>query len=391
MRGAPHQRLGELGYIERGNLGPVAAQAGQRAGIALALRGFELDFIIVAEPQFGLPVGGLAQRRQFDLLDGPAGLLQPLGGIPDRGLDLRNGFQTVGRDIHRHPLRHRRPFQRRRHPPGIAHILTRHRRQRDPEIADGARQRARDRATLRRKPPFRYRCVARRDPAGGRPQSVNAAGIGRKADRARDVGAMRDMTDAGRDRGPGAAGRPARRDRGIARVLGVAMNEIGGEPAIGKSRAIGAAEDHRARFAQVIDHRRILARDVVALQIEAIGIGITRLIDIDLHRYRYAGQRPERLVARDRSVDFSRLRQHILGPVIDHRVEGRVDRVEPRQRRFRHLPGRDFFEFDCRRNIGRRQAPEIFHQPLRLIARLYSVFKRRGYRFAGRKRVKTEG
>ena len=182
--GAPHQRLGELGYIERGNLGPVAAQAGQRAGIALALRGFELDFIIVAEPQFGLPVGGLAQRRQFDLLDGPAGLLQPLGGIPDRGLDLRNGFQTVGRDIHRHPLRHRRPFQRRRHPPGIAHILTRHRRQRDPEIADGARQRARDRATLRRKPPFRYRCVARRDPAGGRPQSVNAAGIGRKADRA---------------------------------------------------------------------------------------------------------------------------------------------------------------------------------------------------------------
>jgi hypothetical protein len=38
------------------HLGAVAAQAGQRAGIAFALGGFELRLIAVAEPEFGLQI-----------------------------------------------------------------------------------------------------------------------------------------------------------------------------------------------------------------------------------------------------------------------------------------------------------------------------------------------
>jgi len=93
-----------------------------------------------------------------------------------------------------------------------------------------------------------------RDPAitpggssGGAAAAV-AAGIGGIADRPRDIGAMRDMPDAGGDRSGRAAGGAARRNRGIARIFGVAMDQIGGEPAIGKRRAIGAPENDGAGF-----------------------------------------------------------------------------------------------------------------------------------------------
>ena len=102
---------------------------------------------------------------------------------------------------------------------------------------------------------------------------------------------MRDMSDAGRDRSPRAAGRAARRDAGIARVLGVAMHEIGGEPAIGKRRAIGAAEDDGAGLAQIVDHRAVGFGDDVALQLQPVGGGKALLVDIDLYRNRHARQR----------------------------------------------------------------------------------------------------
>ncbi len=61
----------------------------------------------------------------------------------------------------------------------------------------------------------------------GRAQAMHAAGIGRVADRAGDIGAVGDVADAGRDRRGRAAGRAAGRQRGIARVLGVAIEQIG--------------------------------------------------------------------------------------------------------------------------------------------------------------------
>ena len=336
----------------------VAAQAGQRAGIAFALGHFQLRLIAVAEPEFCLQIGGLAQRRRVgDFLDDPAGAREPLAGIGNGGLHFGDGIKAIGIEAHRDALGHRRPFERRRHPPGIAIILRRHRGQRDPDIADGARQRARDGADLRPDRPFGERRVERRDAAHGRPQAVHAAGVSRIADRSRDVGAVRDMADAGRDRGPRAAGRAARGDAGVARVFGVAMDEVGGEPAIGERRAIGAPQNDGAGFAQIVDHRVVALRDGVALQLQPVGGGKAFLVDIDLHRDRHAAERAGVFAAPDGGIDGGSLRQHVLRPVVDHGIDLGVDRVQPRQRRGRRLLCRDFLRPDQRSHFRSRQAP----------------------------------
>ncbi len=97
-------------------------------------------------------------------------------------------------------------MQRRRHPPGIAEVFSGHSSQRNPEIADGARQRTGDRADLRPDRPFGQRRIESRNTADGRPQAVNTAGVGGMADRSRDIGAVGDMPDAGCDRSSRAAG-----------------------------------------------------------------------------------------------------------------------------------------------------------------------------------------
>ena len=113
---------------------------------------------------------------------------------------------------------------------------------------------------------LRQRRIVRSDPSDGRPQTVHAAGIGGIANRAGDIGAMRNMADAGRHCRARPSGGAARSDARVARILGVAMDEVGGEPAIGKGRAVGAAEDHRAGFAQIVDHRTVALCDCFALQ-----------------------------------------------------------------------------------------------------------------------------
>ena len=92
---APGQGLRKRIHLERKHLAAIAAQAGQRAGIAFTFGGGELRFIAIAEPEFGLQLRGLAQRRQrLDLLDHPSGLLQPLAGIGDGGLYFGDGIRA---------------------------------------------------------------------------------------------------------------------------------------------------------------------------------------------------------------------------------------------------------------------------------------------------------
>ena len=181
------------------------------------------------------------------------------------------------------------------------------------------------------------------------------------------------MADAGRDRRARAAGRAARRDAGVARILGVAMDQVGGEPAIGKRRAVGAAENHGAGLAQIVDHRAVGLRDHVALQLQPVGGGKAFLVDIDLDRDRHAAKRTGILAARDRGIDGRGLRQHVRRPVVDHGVDLRIDRVEPRQRRRRRLLRRDLLRFDQRSHIRSRQTPEIFHAKLRFDGRPFSA------------------
>ena len=68
------------------------------------------------------------------------------------------------------------------------------------------------------------------------------------------------------------------------------MDEIGGEPAIGECRAVGATQNDGAGFPQIVDHGIIALRDGVALQLEPVGGGKAFLVDIDLHRDRHAAE-----------------------------------------------------------------------------------------------------
>ena len=205
---------------------------------------------------------------------------------------------------------------------------------------------------------------------------MHAAGVSGIADRSRDVGAVRNMPDAGRDRRPRAAGRTARRDRGIARVPGVAMNEIGGEPAIGECRAVGAPQNNGAGFAQIVDHRVVAFRDGVALQLQPVGGGKAFLVDIDLHRNGHAAERSGVFAAPDGGIDGGSLRQDVLRPVVDHGIDFGVDRVQPRQRRGRRLLRRDFLRPDQRSHFRGRQAPEILHVKLHIDCRPCSAGRR---------------
>ncbi len=121
------------------------------------------------------------------------------------------------------------------------------------------------------------------------------------------------------------------------------MHEVGGEPAIGERRAVGAPENDGAGLAQIVDHRAVAARDDIALQFKAVGRGEAFLIDIDFDGDRHAGQRTDRLACSDRGIDGGGLGQHIVGAMVDDGVDGRVDRVQPRQRRRRHLFRRNLF------------------------------------------------
>ena len=161
---------------------------------------------------------------------------------------------------------------------------------------------------------------------------MHAASIGRIADRAGDVGAVRDMTDAGRHGRGGAARRAARRERGIARIARIAVQLVAGEPAQRKRRRVGATEHHRAGAQQVVDDRVVGLGDHVLLQRHAIGGGIAGLVHIDLHRDRHAGQRAGVFAARQPLVQGGGLRQRILGSMIDHGVDAGIDGIEPRQR-----------------------------------------------------------
>jgi len=148
------------------------------------------------------------------------------------------------------------------------------------------------------------------------------------------------------------------------------MDQIGGEPAIGKRRAVGAAEDHRAGLAQIVDHGTVGLRDHVALQFQAVGGGKTLLVDVDLDGDRHARQRAGIFATRDRRVDAACLRQYIFRPVVDDRVDFRVDRVQPGQRGRGRVHRRNRFRPDQGGEFFRRQTPEILHCQLRLTARL---------------------
>ncbi len=101
------------------------------------------------------------------------------------------------------------------------------------------------------------------------------------------------------------------------------MDQIGGEPAVGKRRTVGAPENDGARLAQIIDHGAVGGGNDIALKLEAVGGGETFLIDIDLDGNGHAGERADVFVPRDRRIDGRGLCQHIFGTMVDDGVDRR--------------------------------------------------------------------
>ncbi len=193
------------------------------------------------------------------------------------------------------------------------------------------------------------------------PQAVDAAGVGRIAHRAGDVRAVADMADTCGGRRARAAGRAARRDRVVVRVFGQAVQLVVGEPAIGEGRRIGAADDGRAAFQEVVDQRAVRLRDKVALQAQSVGGGETCLVGQNLDRNRHACERAHVVAARHGRVHRIGLRERIVRTVIDHGVDERIDPLQPRKRRCHRFACGNLPRPHQRGNLGGRQTPDVIH------------------------------
>jgi hypothetical protein len=101
------------------------------------------------------------------------------------------------------------------------------------------------------------------------------------------------------------------------------------------------------------------------LNLQPVSGGKSLLVNIDLHRHGHAGQHAWILAPSDLRIDYSCFREHLGRPVIDHGIELRIDRVEPRQRCRRRFLGRHLFGFDQASQIRGRQTPEVLHYQLR--------------------------
>ncbi len=193
----------------------------------------------------------------------------------------------------------------------------------------------------------------------GRAQSLNAAGIGRVAHGTRDIRTMADMAQSGRCGSTRTAGGSTRCQ---GRVMGIkrrAMLLVGGKPAIGKGRCVGAANHNRALAAHVAQKRAVLGCDQIGGQRRAIGGGVARLIGDDLDRDRDARQGTDRVPGLDAGIKQLCLLHGVICAILNDGVDGRID---PRHT-IKHLAndrgGAYFAAFDAAGQFAGRQGIRI--------------------------------
>lgn len=117
-------------------------------------------------------------------------------------------------------------------------------------------------------------------------------------------------------------------------------------------RGIGAADDDGARPPPVGNWGTILGGDHLAVGADSIDRGIARLIDVVLDGDGDAVQPANRVASPERLVGIIRFAEGFIAPNDDHRVDRRVDLVQPLQRRRHGFPGGDLTIPD-RRHQGR--------------------------------------
>src|SRR5215467_7938956 len=110
----------------------------QSAWIAVALGRVRELRETISEPQPFVSFSRLVQRRRIvNFLHGPSRVGKPPPCIQNRRLDLSLDLPPCGPHAYYGMKWHGRPFQRRRHPPRISWIGSRHGRQTDAKILNG--------------------------------------------------------------------------------------------------------------------------------------------------------------------------------------------------------------------------------------------------------------
>ena len=165
-----------------------------------------------------------------------------------------------------------------------------------------------------------------------RDQPQHAAVGGRHQHRAAGIGAQTEGRVIRRQRGPGAAARPARHVVQVVRVEGLAAERAGAhrrlaEPVVG----VDLGQHHRAGIVQPADRRRVAHRAGLRQRREPSGSRHAGDIDRVLDHHRNAVQRPPRPATAAFPVQLARPLQS-LGIEVDHRIDARpapVVRLDP--------------------------------------------------------------
>ncbi len=186
-------------------------------------------------------------------------------------------------------------------------------------------------------------------------QSHDAAARGRKPDRRGGVRPQRRDTQPSRDRSRGSARRPTRHVLLRPRVgNGPVVRDHAGA-AVRELVHVQLAEQHRARFAQPRDDRRIVGRD-------AVGVDGTRCrgadagrVDVVLQRDRDAVQRPAIAAGSRFGVERPCLRQRRIGQHRDEGIDARIQPLDPLQVRARERFAGQLASGDALRGLGERQ------------------------------------
>ena len=238
-------------------------------------------------------------------------------------------------------------------------------REQESKVRGVARHRSVD--SHRRQPDFAP--IVRNAP-DRRAEPVDAVPSRGVAQAAAVIGAVRERDHSQRERDRRAAARAAGGESGIVGVAGCAIDGIEGLGAEAEFGGVGLADDDRARRAKPLDEDRILSWHEALEQRRAHrhGHALHRREILDRER------QPEQGAAGGPGILGSRLGQTVLaGAPRDDRVEGRVQRVDPVERRFHELDAGEFaglqppHEFDrvetedLRRDRGRHFRRHLSH------------------------------
>ena len=163
---------------------------------------------------------------------------------------------------------------------------------------------------------------------------------GRSPDRAAAVLRDGEWRDAGRHRGHGAAAGTAGGEQQIPRIAGDAEHRVGGVAFERELGHVGLADDESPDGTRASDRQLVVGTAVIAQGRCAPGGGLVEREQAVLHRDRNAVEWRQRLSERMPTGRGAGLVQELRVAPRNHRVELRVDGLQPRQAGLRNIQRR---------------------------------------------------